>query len=85
MKEFKFIITDADGIHARPAGKFVKTAKAFESCIVIAKGAKSTDAKKIFGVMGLAVKQGDEVVITIEGPDEDNASSTLEKFMKENL
>ena len=31
MKEFKYVITDAEGIHARPAGELVKAAKEFSS------------------------------------------------------
>lgn len=85
MKEFKFTITDTDGIHARPAGEFVKAAKAFESTVSIAKGGKSVDAKKIFGVMGLAAKQGDIVTVTVDGADEGEAASALEEFMKKNL
>ena len=27
MKEFKYVITDPEGIHARPAGELVKAAK----------------------------------------------------------
>ena len=30
MKEFKYVITDQEGIHARPAGELVKAAKAFQ-------------------------------------------------------
>lgn len=85
MKEFKYIITDTDGIHARPAGEFVKAAKIFESSVTIAKGDKSADAKKIFGVMGLAAKQGDTVTITVEGEDEEKAAEALQEFMKKNL
>lgn len=85
MKEFKYIITDPDGIHARPAGEFIKAAKEFKSAIKISVNGKSADAKKIFGVMGLAAKQGHEVIITAEGPDEDQAVSALEMFMKNNL
>ena len=29
MKEFTYVITDDQGIHARPAGEFVKLAKTF--------------------------------------------------------
>ena len=29
MKEFKYVITDPEGIHARPAGELVKAAKEF--------------------------------------------------------
>ena len=31
MKEFQYVITDPEGIHARPAGLLVKEAKKFES------------------------------------------------------
>ena len=85
MKEFKYVIADPEGIHARPAGEFVKAAKGFESSVKIAKDGKQVDAKKIFGVMGLAAKQGHEVTITVEGPDEDAAAAALEKYMKNNL
>ena len=33
MKEFKYTITDPEGIHARPAGELVKAAKQFTSTI----------------------------------------------------
>lgn len=85
MKEFSYVITDPEGIHARPAGEFVKAAKSFESSVKIAKDGKQVDAKRIFGVMGLAAKQGQEVIITVEGPDEDKAAAELEAFLKANL
>ena len=85
MKEFSYVITDPEGIHARPAGEFVKAAKSFESGVKIAKDGKQVDAKRIFGVMGLAAKQGQEVTITVEGPDEDKAAAELEAFLKANL
>ncbi len=85
MKEFSYIITDREGIHARPAGLLVKTANGFQSAIVIHKGAKSADAKRIFAVMGLAAKSGEEIQVTCEGPDEETASIAMENFLKENL
>ena len=85
MKEFKYVITDPEGIHARPAGILVKQAASYQSAVKIAKGEKSADAKRIFGVMGLGVKTGEEVTITVEGADEDTAAAELETFFKENL
>ena len=85
MKEFKYVIADPEGIHARPAGLLVKKAAEFKSAVTIAKGEKSADAKRIFGVMGLGVKTGEEIVITVEGEDEDTAVVELEAFFKENL
>lgn len=85
MKEFCYTITDPEGIHARPAGEFVKETKKFASEIKIVKGEKSADAKKIFGLMSLGVKQGEEILVQIEGTDEEEAATGLEKFLKENL
>lgn len=85
MKEFSYTITDEIGIHARPAGLLVKKASEFQSDIKIAKGEKSADAKKIFGIMSLAVKYDEEVKVTVNGPDEEYAATELEKFFKENL
>lgn len=85
MKEFSYVVTDPAGIHARPAGEFVKAATKFESDINITKDGRTVSAKKIFGVMGLAAKKGQEITITVEGPDEETAAAELEEFLKNNL
>ena len=85
MKEYKYVITDPEGIHARPAGELIKLLKEFESAITIEKAGKSADAKRIFGVMGLAVKKGQEITMRAEGADEGAAIQTLEAFLKANL
>ena len=85
MKEFKYVITDAEGIHARPAGELVKAAKAFECSIKLTKEGKTGDCKKIFGIMALAVKCGNEVTITVEGDDEEAAAAKILDFMQANM
>lgn len=85
MKEFKYVITDAEGIHARPAGELVKAAKDFTCSITITKDGKSGDCKKIFGLMGLGVKQGNEVVFTFDGTDEEAAYEAVSRFVQEKL
>jgi phosphocarrier protein HPr len=85
MKEFKYVVTDPQGIHARPAGELIKVAKGFSCDIKIAKDGKAVDCKKIFGVMGLGVKKGMEVAFTFDGDDEAAACDAVSKFMQENL
>lgn len=85
MKEFKYVITDPEGIHARPAGELVKAAKTFACDIKLSKDGKTGDCKKIFGIMGLAVKKGNEVILTFDGEDEEAAYEAVSKFMQENL
>lgn len=85
MKTFNFTVADPVGIHARPAGLLVKEATKYQSTVTIGKDGKNADAKKIMAIMSLGVKQGNEVTVTLEGPDEETAAEAIEKFMKENL
>ena len=85
MKEFKYVIQDEQGIHARPAGILVKAAGTFKSDIYIHKDKKQGDLKRIFGVMGLCIKKGDEIRVTVEGEDEAEAAEKIEMLIKENL
>ena len=56
MKQFTITIQDKEGLHARPAGLLSKAAKGFQCAVTLTKGEKTADLKKIFAVMGLAVK-----------------------------
>lgn len=85
MKEFKYVITDELGLHARPAGLLVKEAGKFQSAVTMEANGKSGDAKRILGVMSMGVKKGCEVTIKTEGSDEEEAAKALEVFFKENL
>lgn len=85
MKEFTYKICDELGIHARPAGLLVKAASEFESKIMIYKGEKSADLKRLFALMGLSVKKDDTIRVTISGSDEDAALTAIEGFFKNNL
>ncbi|MGN0602527.1 MAG: HPr family phosphocarrier protein [Oscillospiraceae bacterium] len=85
MKTFSYTITDEIGLHARPAGLLVKAAKEFSSEITIEKNGKSAGASKLMMLMGLGVKKGDTVNVTINGSDEEEAAAAMEKFFKENL
>lgn len=85
MKEFTYVITDEQGLHARPAGVLVKQAAGYKSSVTIGKGGKDVDAKRIFAVMGLGVKCGEEVTVKVDGEDEETVAAELETFFKENL
>lgn len=85
MKEFAYVITDRVGIHARPAGIVVKTAQKYESEILICRGDAQADAKKLMQVMALGVKNGEEIHVTAEGTDEEEAAVAMENVLKENL
>ena len=85
LTEIKFTVTDPLGIHARPAGILVKEAKKFSSKITVWKGDKSCDMRKLLALMGMAVKQNDEITVQVEGDDEAACAEAIEKFLKENF
>ena len=85
MKQFAYVITDPVGIHARPAGMLVKEAKQFSSKIMLQKGEKSADATRMMSVMGLGVKCGDTLSVSIEGADEGAAAGAMQAFFQANL
>ena len=85
MKEFKYVVQDELGLHARPAGLLVKEAAKFKSAITLYSGAKKADAKRIMAVMSMGVKQGVEVTVTVDGEDEDAAFEAIKTFFETNL
>lgn len=85
MKEFKHIISDPEGIHARPAGLLVKKAVEFKSLITIELDGKSADAKRIFSLMSLGAKKNMELTVRIEGEDEEKAADEIKTFLQDNL
>lgn len=87
MKQFTYTITDALGIHARPAGMLAKLAKSYgpDTAATLTKGEKTVKLSQLMMLMGLGVKQGTEVTVNVEGPREEEAAAALEAFFKENL
>ena len=85
MKTFEYTIKDELGIHARPAGMLAKTAKALDSEVTITKGEKTVGAAKLMALMGLGVKCGDTITVTVNGGDEELSEKTMEEFLEANL
>lgn len=85
MAKFHYVITDEVGLHARPAGLLAKQAKATGAKITLSCNGKSADASKLMAVMGMGVKKGMEVEVTVEGDNADAVAAEMETFFKENL
>ncbi|MDY6774363.1 MAG: HPr family phosphocarrier protein [Candidatus Nanohaloarchaea archaeon] len=71
------------GLHARPASKFVKEAKNYDSDVTVTavKNDMEADAESMLEVTSLGAEQGDEVVITAEGEDAEEALDALEEVL----
>ena len=74
------VINDPVGIHARPAAQFTQAVTASGCTVTIAKEGGKPDpvpANSILSVMGLGIKQGDSVVIDVQGADDETVADNL--------
>ncbi len=70
-------ISNKLGLHARASAKLTKLAGSFVSEVWMSKGGRRINAKSIMGVMMLAAGLGSEVLIEVDGPDEQAAMDGL--------
>lgn len=77
MQEREFTIVNKLGLHARPSAMLVKTASRFAADITIEREGISVNGKSIMGIMMLAAAKGTVIHVRIDGPDEEEAITTL--------
>jgi len=71
-------VASTSGLHARPAALFVQACKESGCKITAQKGdGKQVNAASVLGVMGLGAKFGDEILLTADG---DNPEEALAKI-----
>ena len=73
----KVVIKNPTGLHLRPAGILCKEAMQFKSLITFTFRENTANAKSVLSVLGACVKCGDEIVMTCEGEDEEEALHAL--------
>lgn len=82
MYSEKVLIENKNGLHARPASVFTKTAGKYKSNITVKKEEKVANAKSIINILSLAICKGAEVTISAEGEDEERAVKDLVALIK---
>jgi phosphocarrier protein HPr len=85
MIEEKLFIKNKHGLHARPAAHFVKVAGKFKSDIKVLKDGLEVNGKSIMGIMMLAAEPGSEIILVIEGEDENAAMVALKELAEKNF
>ena len=85
MREATVKLLNDEGLHARPAAIFVKTASKLSSDISIVYNGVSVNGKSIIGIMSLGAFNGEEITIQATGSDEEVAVKTLSKLGENNF
>ena len=69
------------GLDARPTAMLVQIASQYDSVIHIISKESKYNAKSIMGMMTLGLKEGEEIIVTADGPDEEAAIENIEKYL----
>jgi phosphotransferase system HPr (HPr) family protein len=85
VQEFSYTIKDPNGIHARPAGLFVKKMQEYKSVVTVNRNDQSADAKKLIALMKMRLKCGQTFTVKTEGEDEAAAIEAAQDFLAANL
>lgn len=70
-------LNNEDGLHARAAALFVRTANRYKAEITLTAHGESVNAKSIIGIMSLGAFSGEEISISCDGEDESTAVDNL--------
>ncbi len=81
----KVVVNSPAGLHIKPASKLCNFALTFQSKITFKKGNTEANAKSMLSVLAAGVKFGDELEITCEGPDEEEALAKIVEGLANNL
>ena len=88
MTEVVLTIKNNDGLHGRPAADFIKKGREFGSKITI-QNLSRPDSKEValtvVGLLNIAVRQGHQIRVRAEGPDEAAAIAALTQLVEENF
>jgi phosphocarrier protein HPr len=79
--KIELTIPNRNGLHARPAAMFVKTASRFQSEIWVEKDGERVNGKSIMGLMMLAAGKGSVLHVEAEGADGEIALDELKNLV----
>lgn len=79
MLEARITVINRLGLHARAAAQLVRLAGKFKSTVMLLHPGRnvSANAKSILSVLTLAAAMGTELLITVDGEDEETALSEI--------
>lgn len=77
--KFDWVVAYPSGLHARPASRWVETARGFSAQIRVRRGDEAADAKSLVSLLQLGLAKGEAITISATGLD---AEAALDAFRR---
>lgn len=82
MTEVRATIKNRQGIHVRPSGVIINEIENIKSDIILEAKGISMPLMSIMDLLALGLQHDEEVLITVSGEDEKNASEKLKELFE---
>lgn len=80
-----FVIRNHAGLHLKPAAMLCTEAIRYKSAITLSFADTQVNAKSVLSVLSACVKCNDNITISCDGPDEDEALENLGRLIMDGL
>lgn len=85
MIQAEIVIKNETGIHARPASILTQQATSYKSDIFLVSENKTCDAKSIINILSMGMKNGEKILLQVDGVDEIEALDGIRKLFDTNF
>jgi phosphocarrier protein len=76
------VIQNEQGLHARPADRFVRLAQQFQSKVEIVRGSDRVQASSIMDLLTLGAAKGTQLTLEAQGSDAEQALEALAQLVE---
>ncbi len=85
MKQFSYVLTNENALQTKPMGNLSREASCFKSRVRLINGTREAAAEQLRQVLELGMKCGNQVVVTVEGKDEEAAVAAMQDYFVANM
>lgn len=82
MKTITYVVSDPQGVHARPCALLAQSCVNFKSVVTVEANEKTASGENVLELLRLEAKKGDVLEIQVEGEDEEQAVVEIHKLLE---
>lgn len=82
MISYRYVISNSQGLHASNSMSLSRAASDYQSQITMTSSKGDVNCKNVLALMSLNARQGETVVLNVDGPDEKQAAGFLNGLLR---